>query len=146
VAGLLRLTPAVVTVDRGRFRLSLWQVRLNAYVRTGKWPITVGALGHATPAGLYFVEGKSRKPAWAAPDSEWVPAELRGQVLPFDDERNPFAGGFIDLGGTDGVGVHGTKFDPALGTKASHGCVRMAVDDLLTLYRAVPLGAPVFIY
>lgn len=44
------------------------------------------------------------------------------------------------------MGIHGTRFDPALGTKVSHGCVRMAVDDLLALYRAVPLGAPVYIY
>jgi hypothetical protein len=75
-----------------------------------------------------------------------VAAELRGQVLPFDDERNPFAGGFIDLGGTDGVGIHGTKFDPALGTKASHGCVRHGRRRPARGSTAVPLGAPVFIY
>lgn len=146
MAAPLRLTPALVDVDRERFRLALWQARGGRYKRTGRWPITVGALGYATPAGAYFVSGKSRTPAWLAPSSEWVAPELRGQVLPFEDPRNPFDGGFVSLGGTAGVGIHGTKFDPSLGSRASHGCIRMAVSDLLELYRRLPLGAPVLIH
>lgn len=91
--------------------------------------------------------GRSRTPDWKAPD--W--SNEAGKIFRFADSKNPFAGGFISLGGHpstngDGVGIHGTKFDPALGTRASHGCIRMAVPDLLDLWDRVPDGAGVTVY
>ena len=39
--------------------------------------------------------------------------------------------------------IHGTNAESALGTPASHGCVRMGNDDIIALYELVPLGAKV---
>jgi lipoprotein-anchoring transpeptidase ErfK/SrfK len=146
MASPLRIAPIIVTIDRERFRLTLWKMKRNRFVRKHRWEIAVGAVGHDTPAGMYFVSGKSRTPDWLAPDSDWVPVEMRGKVFPIDNPHNPFEGGFISLGGSDGVGIHGVKFDPQLGTRASHGCIRMATDSFLRIYDALPMGTPVFIY
>lgn len=145
------LLPPILTIDREAFQLTLWKPRLLAasrgYVPKRRYQIAVGMLGHETPAGMYFVEGKTRTPDWRAPDSDWVPLKDRGKVFYFDDPRNPFAGGFISISSEQGIGIHGTKFDPQLGHNASHGCIRMAVPDFLDLYgRVVVLETPVFVY
>jgi len=143
---MLRLTPKIIIIDTAGFQLQLWRLRLNTYTVELARQITLGQLGHETPTGLYFIESKTRKPDWKAPNADWVPEEMRGQILKFDDPKNPFAGGFMSIANTDGVGIHGTKFDPQLGTLSSHGCIRMNVNDFVDLYKKAGLGIPVFIY
>ena len=41
--------------------------------------------------------------------------------------------------------IHGTNDTHLLGTPASHGCIRLAPQDMLTLYKLVTLGTPVLI-
>ncbi len=41
--------------------------------------------------------------------------------------------------------IHGTNHEDQIGQPASHGCIRMKNDDLLTLYDQVPVGAEVVI-
>ncbi len=41
--------------------------------------------------------------------------------------------------------IHGTAEEELLGTPASHGCVRMANDDVIALFEQVPAGCPVLI-
>jgi lipoprotein-anchoring transpeptidase ErfK/SrfK len=140
----------IVVVDRDAFRLRVyaWSERRNRFRREATYRIAVGAVGYATPEGPYVVTGRSREPDWLAPS--WADPDVAGKVIPFQDPRNPFAGGFVSLGGHpstdgDGVGFHGTRFDPQLGTRASHGCVRMDVDDLLDLWDRVPVGTNVYV-
>lgn len=138
----------VLVIDRQRYRLELWTRDEGAFKRVAKRPIAVGAVGHATPRGVYLVESKSRTPDWKVPDSEWaVAAGLQpGTIFPFEDPRNPFAVGFVSLSGGEGVGIHGTKFDPQVGTRASHGCIRMRADDLERLWERIPVGLAVAIF
>lgn len=136
----------ILTVDRERFELTLWKPALHRYVPKRRWKIAVGVAGHETPAGMYFVEAKTRTPDWLAPDAEWVAEEDRGHVFPFKDPKNPFAGGFVSVSSVDGIGIHGTKFPPRVGERVSHGCIRMEVRDFLALYSRVERGTPVFIY
>jgi len=42
-------------------------------------------------------------------------------------------------------GIHGTNLPESIGRHASHGCVRMANQDVEQLYRLVPIGTPVYI-
>ena len=42
------------------------------------------------------------------------------------------------MGIFDGAGIHGTDQIGSLGTAASHGCVRMAIPDVIELYDKVP--------
>ena len=142
-----------VEIDRPRFSLRVyrWNQKTARYRRILSFRVAIGAIGHSTPPGPYRIGSRSRTPDWRAPDADWVLPSKRGKTFEFGDPENPFDGGFISLVGHpstkgDGVGIHGTKFDPQLGTRASHGCIRMAVPDLLKLWDIVPMGAQVTVY
>ena len=49
------------------------------------------------------------------------------------------------MGIANGVGIHGTAEDWSIGSRASHGCIRMHVSDVIDLYSRVPVGTPVLI-
>jgi hypothetical protein len=135
---LERLYATVVTVDRAGFRLRLFK-RLR-YDRS--YPIAVGAAGYDTPAGLFSVISKQVNPAWHAPNRPWA-GPYAGRTIPGGAPDNPLKARW--LGVTGAVGIHGTAESWSLGTRASHGCIRMLVPDVIDLYRRVPLGTPVLI-
>ena len=41
--------------------------------------------------------------------------------------------------------IHGTNAPKSIGTKASSGCIRMLNDDVIDLYRRVPIGSRVLV-
>jgi L,D-transpeptidase catalytic domain len=135
---LERLYPTVVTVDRGGFRLRLFK-RLR-YDRS--YPIAVGAAGYDTPTGLFSVISKQVDPPWHAPNRPWA-GSYAGKTIPGGAPDNPLKARW--LGVTGAVGIHGTAEPWSLGTRASHGCIRMLVPDVIDLYERVPLGTPVLI-
>jgi hypothetical protein len=45
-----------------------------------------------------------------------------------------------------GIRIHGTYDSASIGTHASHGCVRMNIDDVEEMYPLVPIGATVLIF
>jgi lipoprotein-anchoring transpeptidase ErfK/SrfK len=135
---LKRRAGTFVSVDRGSKIVRLFK-RLRV-VRS--YRVAVGAAGYETPRGLHRVQSKQRNPAWHAPNRPWA-GELAGQTIPPGDPRNPLKAAFISLGG--GVGFHGTGNLASIGTAASHGCIRMTVPDVLSLYRNVPVGTPVLV-
>jgi lipoprotein-anchoring transpeptidase ErfK/SrfK len=49
------------------------------------------------------------------------------------------------MGFYNGAGIHGTNDPGSLGTAASHGCIRMAVPDVIELYDQVPWGSPIYL-
>jgi lipoprotein-anchoring transpeptidase ErfK/SrfK len=131
--------PVVLTIDRGNFRLNLFKKLKRVKV----YPIAVGQVGLETPAGLYKISNKAINPAWHVPDSAWAGA-LAGKVIPGGAPDNPLKARW--LGVYDGVGVHGTDARSSIGTNASHGCIRMLVEDVTKLYDEVPIGTPIFIH
>ena len=129
--------PVYLTIDRGAFQLRLWQnLKL---VKT--YTIAVGMQGLETPAGIYTIDDKQVNPSWHVPDSAWA-GSLAGQVIPPgpDDPLKARWMGFYN-----GAGIHGTDEVSSLGTAASHGCIRMAIPDVIQLYNQVPLGTPIYI-
>ena len=50
----------------------------------------------------------------------------------------------LDLG--DGYLLHGTPYARSIGAAVTHGCVRLADDDIEWLYENVPVGTKVYIY
>ncbi len=50
----------------------------------------------------------------------------------------------LDLG--DGYLLHGTPHAESIGEPSSHGCMRLADDDITWLYANVPVGTPVYTY
>ena len=130
--------PAIIIVDRKNFRLTLYKHLRKAKV----YKVAIGKAGMDTPTGLYKIENKAENPAWHVPDSEWA-GKLAGKVIPPDDPRNPIEARWMAI--YDGAGIHGTEAIESLGTAASHGCVRMAIPDVIELYDQVPVMSPVYI-
>jgi lipoprotein-anchoring transpeptidase ErfK/SrfK len=135
---LSRVYGSYISISRGTTTLRLFKrLRLARTYR-----IAVGAAGFDTPSGLRRVLSKERNPAWHAPNRPWA-GPLAGQTIPPGDPRNPLKAWFISLGG--GVGIHGTAEEWSIGTRASHGCIRMRVRDVVRLAPLVPVGTPVLI-
>ena len=137
--GLVDRYPVVLTVDRGNFRLHLFK-KLK---RVKTYPIAVGQAGLETPEGLYEIQNKAVNPAWHVPNSDWA-GELAGKVIPGGTPENPIKARW--LGVYDGVGVHGTSARASIGSNASHGCIRMLIEDVIKLYDEVHVGTPIFIH
>ena len=130
--------PAVIVVDRGGFRLSLY--RNLKLAKTYK--IAVGQAGLETPAGLYHIQNKAVNAAWHVPNSDWA-GSLAGQVIPGGAPNNPLKARWMGI--FAGAGIHGTDQVGSLGTAASHGCIRMAIPDVIELYDKVQVQTPVYI-
>ncbi len=131
--------PYVITVNRPSFELRFWKNLELAKTYT----IAVGAVGYDTPSGLYHIQNKAVNPAWTMPHSDWIAPEDRGKVIPGGVPENPLKARWLGI--YDGAGIHGTDATSSLGTAASHGCIRMAIPDVVELYDQVPLSTPVYI-
>jgi lipoprotein-anchoring transpeptidase ErfK/SrfK len=129
--------PTYLTIDRGNFKLTLWK---NLKVKK-TYDIAVGQSGLETPAGTYTIDDKQVNPSWHVPDSAWA-GDLAGQVIP-PGPGDPLVARW--MGFYNGAGIHGTDEPSSIGSAASHGCVRMRVDDVIDLYDRVPLNTPIYI-
>jgi hypothetical protein len=109
---------------------------------TKTYQVAIGAVGFATPAGLYEIRNKAVNPAWYVPNKPWA-GDLAGKVIPSGDPENPIKARW--MGFWDGAGIHGTADSSSIGSAASHGCIRMTVPDVVQLYDRVPLHTPLYI-
>jgi lipoprotein-anchoring transpeptidase ErfK/SrfK len=130
--------PYLLTIDRTTFKLRFF--RHLHLVKT--YTIAVGQSGFDTPAGLYHIQNKQVDPAWSVPNKPWA-GSLAGQVIPGGSPENPLKARWMGI--ANGAGIHGTAETGSLGHAASHGCIRMAVADVIELYKRVPVHTPVHI-
>lgn len=126
---------AIVVVDRGSFRLTWYKGK-----RKLSFPIAVGQPAYPTPSGDFSVIQKQVNPTWFPPSSPW--AEGLGPVPP--GVNNPLGTRWIGTS-APGIGMHGTPVSGSIGTRASHGCIRMYISDVERLYPLVDIGTPVYI-
>jgi lipoprotein-anchoring transpeptidase ErfK/SrfK len=134
---LAQAYPRYIYIDRGSYTL-----RFYSHLRLKKsYTIAVGQQGLETPAGLYHALDKQVDPSWHVPNSAWA-GSLAGQVIP-PGPADPLKARWIGI--FDGAGIHGTDELSSLGSAASHGCVRMAIPDVIDLYDRVQVGDPIYI-
>ena len=131
--------PAYIVVDRNTF-----QLRFYSHLKLEHtYEIAVGMEGLETPAGLHKIEWEQVDPPWYVPKKAWAGA-LAGTVVP-PGPADPLKARFMSFEG--GAGIHG--IDPSeyssIGHDASHGCVRMRIPDVISLYAKSPVGTPVYI-
>ena len=136
-ADLASKYPSFIIVDRGSFKLRFFKGLKLSHI----YPIAVGMQGLETPAGLYHIQDKQVNPSWHVPNSAWA-GSLAGKVIP-PGPADPIKARWMGFNG--GAGIHGTAELGSLGSAASHGCVRMAIPDVETLYDQVSVGTPVFV-
>jgi lipoprotein-anchoring transpeptidase ErfK/SrfK len=128
----------IVTIDRASFKLRLFKrLKLSKTYR-----VAVGMPAYPTPTGRFAISNKAVNPTWTAPDSPWAGA-YRNEAVAGGSAENPLKARWMGI--ANGVGIHGTGIPGSIGTRASHGCIRMTVPDVIDLYPRVPVGSPVVI-
>jgi len=137
-AALASAYGTIVTIDRGHFKLRLFK-RLKLAKRYG---VAVGMPAYPTPTGRFSIANKAVNPAWSAPNKPWAGA-YANETVPGGSSANPLKARWLGI--VNGVGIHGTGAPGSIGTRASHGCIRMRVSDVIDLYPRVPVGTPVLI-
>jgi lipoprotein-anchoring transpeptidase ErfK/SrfK len=137
-AGLSKAYGTIITIDRGNFKLRLFKgLRLSK-----TYGVAVGMPAYPTPTGRYSIANKAVNPAWTAPNSPWAGA-YANETVAGGSAENPLKARWMGI--VNGVGIHGTGAPGSIGSRASHGCIRMTVPDVVDLYPRVPVGTPVLI-
>jgi lipoprotein-anchoring transpeptidase ErfK/SrfK len=137
-AGLAKAYGTIITIDRGAFKLRLFKnLKLSK-----TYGVAVGMPAYPTPTGRFSIANKAVNPAWTAPNSPWAGA-YANETVEGGSAENPLKARWMGI--VNGVGIHGTGAPGSIGSRASHGCIRMTVPDVIDLYPRVPVGTPVLI-
>jgi len=107
------------------------------------FPVGIGDEGKDTPLGSFTIIEKIVSPAWYVPQSirEEKP-ELPAVVPPGPD--NPMGSHALRLSRRT-VLIHGTDRPWGIGTRNSHGCIRLYQEDIASLFGLVGLHTAVTI-
>src|SRR5437763_209328 len=112
-AGLASAQNILITINKASQKMTVQVDGQQKYV----WLVSTGAPGYDTPSGTF-------KPFRMEADhfsEEW------------DDAPMPHSIFFTPVGHA----IHGSFYTKRLGTRASHGCVRLAPENATTLYAMV---------
>jgi L,D-transpeptidase ErfK/SrfK len=110
------------------------------------YPVAVGSRGWRTPRGEFTIQRMELDPSWEVPVSIQSEMAREGKrvltrVAPGPD--NPLGSRWIGL--TDSIGIHGTNAPSSIFKFSTHGCIRMATEDVEHLFELVEEGDPVSI-
>ena len=98
-----------------------------------------------TPRGLYTVRSKLTNPVWKKPDWAFIEEGLPPPADPGERIEYGALGEYaLYFGG--GYMIHGTLYERLLGRSVTHGCIRLGRSDLAAVYRACPVGTPIYIF
>lgn len=128
--------PAKPRFEDKRIEINLASRLLTLYqgdVGIRMYPIAPGKPDSPTPTGRRKVIDMEKDPTWVDPDNPSV-------TIPSGPDW-PIGYRWIGIGGN--YGIHGTNRPSAIGTYASHGCVRMNEADVEDLYNHIVMGIPV---
>ena len=138
-----RRTSRTATAPWSRSPQSSFRLRLFKRLKFVKsYGVAVGQPAYPTPRGLFAIANKAVNPPWTAPNSPWAGA-YRNETVAGGSAENPLKARWMGI--ANGVGIHGTGEPGSIGSRASHGCIRMTVPDVIDLYPRVPVGTPVLI-
>ena len=106
------------------------------------YPVATAAAGYTTPVGTWEVVDKRENPTWYNPAEDTWGADLPPVIAP--GPGNPLGTRAIYLN-APGIRIHGSYSSSSIGTYASHGCIRMYIEDSEELFELVDMGARVII-
>jgi len=131
-----------IVVEKSKYILSLLDENNNIIVQynigIGKNPGDKEADGDMrTPEGEFCISQIQNSETW---------------VYDFEgDGLGPIAGAYgpwflrLETGRWSGIGIHGTHLSESIGTRCTHGCIRMKNEYLNELKQRVHIGTPVVI-
>ena len=94
--------------------------------------VAVGTAKYPTPTGSFFLRELAK------------PGNPRGSYGPWAFGLSAYSNVLQKFGRGDGqIGIHGTNQPGALGTNASHGCIRMKNAAITKLAQTLPQGVPI---
>ena len=105
------------------------------------FPIGIGTEGKDTPLGMTSVTAKRIHPVWIPPDSIRKDHPDLPPMIP-PGPNNPMGDFALNLAWPR-VAIHGTNRPWSIGTRSSHGCIRMYPEDIATLFKLVRVGTRV---
>jgi lipoprotein-anchoring transpeptidase ErfK/SrfK len=107
---------------------------------THEWTVATGQPEYATPTGIFEVTEKRYLPTWVNPAPDTWGASMPESIPP--GLGNPLGLRAINWS-APAIRFHGTTATYSLGYNASHGCVRMANEDVIELYDLIDVGTPI---
>lgn len=107
-----------------------------------EYRVATGTPGYPTPVGTFEIVNKVENPTWYNPAPDTWGADLPASIGP--GPGNPLGTRAMYLN-APGIRIHGTWDSSSIGTAASHGCIRMNIEDAEELYPHVPVGARVLV-
>lgn len=117
LAALVFAMPASAATVEARISLSNQRMYVSVNgVRKYTWAVSTGRAGYGTPTGSYRPQRLERS---------WYSRKYDNAPMPHSVF---FRGGYA---------IHGTNAVSRLGSRASHGCVRLAPGNAATLYSLV---------
>jgi hypothetical protein len=143
---LQRIEPEVTREDLGKtIVVDLSDLELTLYEglkvdRT--YSVAAGSPSYPTPPGKWEIIDKVENPTWTNPAPDGWGKDLPLQIGP--GPTNPLGTRALYLN-SPGIRIHGTSASYSIGSYASHGCVRMLMEDVEELYEIVPIGTTVHI-
>jgi lipoprotein-anchoring transpeptidase ErfK/SrfK len=107
-----------------------------------EYRVATGTPGYPTPVGTFEIVDKKENPTWYNPDPEGWGAGLPISIGPGPGNPLGTRAMYLDA---PGIRIHGTWDSSSIGTAASHGCIRMHIEDSEELYPLVPVGTTVIV-
>ena len=104
--------------------------------------VATGTAGYPTPRGTWNIWDKRANPTWINPAPDGWGKDLPASIGP--GPGNPLGTHALYLD-APGIRIHGTYAGYSIGTYASHGCIRMHIEDSKELFSMIPVGTKVHI-
>ena len=98
-----------------------------------RFPVAIGTDDYPTPSGDFTIRKVIWNPAWNPPNSKWAKGKT---AKPPGHPENPMKRVKMFFKEPDYY-IHGTAAEDSLGKAESHGCIRMAPDDVTRLAQLV---------
>jgi len=122
--------------------------RMLFYFHSGKLvagcPAGLGRRTWPTPRGDFGVIEKEENKTWIVPES--IQEEMLAKGEPVREKvppgpENPLGQHWIRI--SSSCGIHGTNAPASIYHFQTHGCIRLLPENIASLFKAVPIGAPV---
>ncbi|MEP1934757.1 MAG: L,D-transpeptidase [Roseibium sp.] len=135
-------SPGTIVIDTSERRL--YHIQKNG--KAMRYGVGVGKDGFQW-AGKHRVTRKAEWPGWTPPAQMRARERRKGRILPAHMKggpNNPMGARALYIGSTL-YRIHGTTEPWTIGSAVSSGCIRMANEDVIHLYKNVDVGAKIVV-
>lgn len=131
-----------IVVDKGRMRLVLFdrygRPQLTYRIACARnYGTKHNKPDNRTPEGFFSVEGVYDSKDWLFTDDNGVTSQKKGQYGPKFIR--------LDTPVSQHIGIHGTSAPWSVGSRTTHGCIRLTNEHILNLVKYVEKGMPVIV-